>query len=321
MRPYFYLGHNWALTQLSTGLPFFVNTDDRGIGPWIILGGTWENFVDDILCAYVRPGMTILDVGANMGYYTVKLGVLIGPTGQLHAFEPNPELVPFLTENISINGLSGTCTPYAVAAGATTGISSLGFDYSNMGGGALDVKPGQRNRSVDVSIHAIDELLPHVEKADLIKIDAEGYEPLVLKGAARLIQRSPDCAFLLEVFLDCWIRHGKIMEQLEPLANGKRIFAVPHSGRLIELKSEEVQSYLETDSRRMSYFFVCPPVAVDRVQPFVSTPQPLDTSSKSGDAGKKRSRKRSSDYIRTISLKQSLRRLVGRRPFTKLSSR
>ena len=90
-RPYYYLGKNWALTLLSNGLPFFVNTDDHGIATWIILGGTWENFVDDVLCAYAQPGMTVLDIGANLGYYTIKLADRIGPQGHLHAFEPNPE--------------------------------------------------------------------------------------------------------------------------------------------------------------------------------------------------------------------------------------
>ena len=66
MRPYYYLGTNWALTQLSNGLPFFVNTDDRGISTWIVLGGTWENFVDDIMQDILRPNDVCLDVGANL---------------------------------------------------------------------------------------------------------------------------------------------------------------------------------------------------------------------------------------------------------------
>src|SRR5262245_54360926 len=103
-RMYCYLGGNRALTQLSTGQPFFVNTDDRGIATWIMLGGIWETFVDDVLCRLARPGMNFLDIGANMGYYSVKIGGLIGPSGKIFSFEPNPEIYPFLKDNMEVNG-------------------------------------------------------------------------------------------------------------------------------------------------------------------------------------------------------------------------
>ena len=77
-RPYFYLGGNWGLTRLSTGEPFFVNTNDRGITPWIIMGGKWETFVDDIMQELLREGDICLDIGANMGYYTIKMLSKIG---------------------------------------------------------------------------------------------------------------------------------------------------------------------------------------------------------------------------------------------------
>ena len=141
MRPYYYLGQNWGLTQLSTGDPFFVNTDDRGITTWIILGGTWENFVDDVLTRIARPGEVFLDVGANMGYYTVKIGKKVGPAGRVYSFEPNAELFPFVRENISINGMNGWAKVFPLAVGAEPGWSRLTFDYSNMGGGSLRNQP------------------------------------------------------------------------------------------------------------------------------------------------------------------------------------
>ena len=54
-RPYYPLNDGWGLTYLSTGQPFFVNTEDRNITPWILMGGHWETNVDRILCAYVKP--------------------------------------------------------------------------------------------------------------------------------------------------------------------------------------------------------------------------------------------------------------------------
>ena len=86
MRPYYYLGNRRGLTRLASGEPFFVNTSDHGITSWIIMGGTWETFVDDILSNIVRPGDRVLDAGANQGYYTIRLGTIVGPEVRVVAF-------------------------------------------------------------------------------------------------------------------------------------------------------------------------------------------------------------------------------------------
>ncbi|MFC7396702.1 FkbM family methyltransferase [Chelatococcus sp. GCM10030263] len=270
MRPYYYMGNGWGLTQLSTGQPFFVNTNDRGITTWIVLGGVWETFVDDVICSYVSTGMTVLDIGANLGYYTVKLGSLIGETGRLHAFEPNPELNKFTAENISINGFYRHCTLHTVALGDKEGTAELGFDYANMGGGSLAAGSGVRGRTVDVQVRRLDDVLPNLPSVDFMKIDAEGYEPLILKGGRALIQRSPNCAYLLEVFLDAWSGHGSVPEQLAPLTSGKRLFAVNHSTQLIEMRPDDVPRYLRDVAGGMSYFFICPSDRSERVQRFIA---------------------------------------------------
>lgn len=271
-RPYYYLGGNWALTQLSTGQPFFVNTNDRGIATWIILGGTWENFVDDILSAYVQPGMTIVDVGANMGYYTVKLGGLVGSTGRVYAFEPNPELTEFVVRNIDINGFNERCVLYQAAAGAEAGTAELSFPYWNMGGGFLRREGDPRyERSAQVEVVTVDQSLRDVPKVDLFKIDAEGYEPLVLAGASKVLARSPACAVLSEIYLAAWERFGRFENLVEPVAAGRMIFAITHDTRLVPIRAPEIRPYLEATNSSMAYFLFCPPypVALDRLQQFL----------------------------------------------------
>jgi FkbM family methyltransferase len=262
-RPYYYLGKNWALTQLSNGLPFFVNTDDHGIATWIILGGTWENFVDDVLCAYAQPGMTVLDIGANLGYYTIKLADRIGPQGHLHAFEPNPELAPFVRENININGFRGRCSFYEIAASDVTGANTLVFEYSNMGGGGF-AAPAPGKKSAEVQLRRLDDILDGVAMVDLVKIDAEGHEPYVLRGAKRLIERSAHCAYMLEIALDTWLPHGPIEDRIAPLAEGKILFAVPHSGGPVRIERSTVNAYLEQQSG-VSYVFLCPEQEASRI--------------------------------------------------------
>lgn len=165
----------------------------------------WETFVDEVLCALVRPGTVFLDVGANQGYYTIKIAKLLGDQGRCYSFEPNPELYSFLTENISINALSDRVVVHKLAAGERPGRSTLHFGYSNMGGGYIDV-PGEngidKEGGVNVQIARIDDLVPADRPVDLIKMDVEGFEPLALRGMKETLSRSLEAAIILEVSIE-----------------------------------------------------------------------------------------------------------------------
>lgn len=263
-RPFYYLGSNWALTQLSTGDPFFVNTRDRGITSWIVRGGIWETFVDDVLCALARPGQTVVDVGANQGYYTVKLAQLVGETGAVYSFEPNPELYSVLAQNVSINGLSSRVQTYRLAAGEAPGQSVLHFSYDNMGGGHVAV-PGEQpdsmerrdGGSVAVEIARVDDILPAGTVADVIKIDAEGYEPLVLRGMRETLDRSSGAAIVLEVAVAAWARFGDPMALLEQVRGARNAYWIGHDGRLTPVTFDGTAEWLSPDS--VSYVLLLPP--------------------------------------------------------------
>ncbi len=233
-RPYYYLGDHRGLTKLSNGLPFFVNTRDRDITTWIVLGGIWETFVDDVLMALARPGQVFLDIGANQGYYSVKLGHAVGPDGAGYCFEPNPELYPFLADNIAINGMTGHVRTYPLAAGEGPGRSVLHFSYANMGGGWIvppgDSGPGEAGVAVEIA--SIDAIVPPDRAVDLIKIDAEGFEPLVLRGMRRTLARSPGAAIVAEVSMAQWRRFGDPAAILGELQGGRQALRIGHDGRL-----------------------------------------------------------------------------------------
>lgn len=258
MRPYYYLGGNWGLTQLSTGAPFYVNTDDRGISSWIILGGTWENFVDNVLCKLARPGDVFLDVGANMGYYTVKIGQLVGPAGRVYSFEPNPQLFPFLRENITINGMDPWVTAFPLAAGAEAGWSTLTFTHRNMGGGWM-APPGAQNVGQEgqvVAITRVDDAIVDPRPVDLIKMDVEGFEPQALAGMTALLERSPNAALVLEVSFPHWIRFGDPMDTIRNLAANRRLFLIHQDGRLEERTVEDFAASL--NPAFVSYILLAP---------------------------------------------------------------
>jgi len=254
--PYYYLGDGRGLTHLSTGQPFFVATNDRSITPWILMGGVWETFADDVVTAYVVPGMSILDVGANMGYYTVKWGSLIGPGGVLHAFEPNPEVLDLLRANVSINALAFTCHVHAVAAGSAPGHGTLTFNYANMGQAGFD-QNHLVDRKYEVVIETIDNRLSSLERVDLFKIDAEGFEPEVLRGAKKLISRSPNCAFHIEIQLS-WERFGSVASILKPIITGRRLFVICHDKTLMPIELAQLASYVRQTPHKMADLFICP---------------------------------------------------------------
>lgn len=260
--PYYYLGGNRGLTYLETGQPIFVNTADCALTPWLIMGGHWETWADEILSAYVKPGMNIVDVGANVGYYAVKWGALIGPAGRLHAFEPNPELTQFIYENFSLNGLHGRCRLHPCAVGSASGTAVLTFTDHNTGMGTLrttELPPGTA-KTYEVKVEPLDKLLTDLEYVDLMKIDVEGFEPAVLAGAHDLINRSPKCAFHLEVQTTWEETFGcGLDEVLLPLTEARCIFVLGHDRTLRPISFHDVREYVFRQPGGMADIFLCPP--------------------------------------------------------------
>jgi FkbM family methyltransferase len=267
MRPYYPLSGKWALTQLSTGQPFFVDKDDRHIGIWIILGGVWETCVDDVLCALARPGDCFVDVGANLGYYTIKIGGMVGPEGKVFSFEANPDMFDFLQENVGINGYAGRARVFSAALGDKPGQLTLAFDRSCPGGGAVlltheHAPPGLEIRTVPVI--TLDDSVPAGQVVDLIKIDVEGFEPLVFKGMEQTLARSPNAAIVTEVSFAQWQRFGSPIEMLTRFADGRRLFRIFNDGRLEELSGDALNASLDRDF--ISYVLMLPRTPERNVQ-------------------------------------------------------
>jgi len=247
MRPYYYLGEGKGLTQLSNGLPFFVNTKDEAISTWIILGGTWENFVDDILCGITRPGDNVLDAGANQGYYSVKLSNIIGHDGRLFAFEPNPEVFQFLESNIYINGFTGRAKIFQKALGSESGKATLNFSFNNIGGGTIVRDTVEGENTVAVEIVRGDDVIPEDVKFDVLKFDVEGSEPAAALGLEKALARSDTAAIVIEVFPKSWSNWGDFDTILSRFTRGYRVgFEIHHDGSLEPLDLTSLATRTDT---------------------------------------------------------------------------
>ena len=188
--------------------------------------------------AAVRPGTIALDVGANVGAYALLLGQWVGPTGSVYAFEPAHSAFDGLSRHIALNGLEGVVQPVKTAVGATT--TTLPFLEGAAAGQGRLLRPSEnREAAVDIAVTTIDEFCEQRKLTPaFIKIDVEGSELDVLRGARETIRRCRSTvALFVEVHPTVWTRIGlssrDLLEEFarqaldaEPLVPGRDPFSV-----------------------------------------------------------------------------------------------
>lgn len=147
----------------------------------------------------LKPGDTVFDVGANVGYYTLLASRSVGQGGTVYSFEPVPRNIVYLWRHIQLNHLENVkIIPAACAQSTSVTLFSLG---DNCALGHLLSKHGMQkdlnDQSTIVPAVALDDIVPHIRKApDVIKIDVEGAELEVLRGAQQLLTTRKPALFL-----------------------------------------------------------------------------------------------------------------------------
>lgn len=200
------------LTVRVRGFELLVRGDDV-VGREMLVHGDWEPFEVDLFASSLNTGMTVVDAGAYVGYYSLVASRVVGATGRVLAFEPEPENFSLLRRNLAKNG-AGNVEAHQLALSNARATASLFLGAaSNRGKTSLSqlsartVHQGNLTNDTDgpsmmVNTERLDGLLQErgLERVDVMKIDVEGAEALVLEGAGALLAAPHP----MRIFMEFW---------------------------------------------------------------------------------------------------------------------
>jgi FkbM family methyltransferase len=213
-------GTAWA--RLDCGAQILVPMKDY-VGRAAFFVGDLDRKISQVIRRIVRPGDQVLDIGANLGVVTLLVSKLVGTSGVVHAFEPNPSIAGMLTQSVERNRLANVKI-HQLALGSSDATATLNFPTDNAGMGTLT--QSALGSQVVVPVRTLDSIAANttLDRVRLLKIDVEGFELPVLLGAARVLALT-EC-----VQVEAWdrmsLRYGnRLQDTLDLLrASGFSIF-------------------------------------------------------------------------------------------------
>ena len=179
-----------VIKELEGGVRLFVDLSDHVIGLNIVRG-RYEVEEIEFVRRTLKPGDTALDVGAHIGFFTLQMAAAVGTTGRVYAFEPFDANVELLERSVTENRFEDRVIVQRAAVGASAGSATLTFPVETLNsGGAFLLRDGAAppagNRQTAVPRVALDALELQ-RPVRFIKMDVEGAEPQVMRGAARIL--------------------------------------------------------------------------------------------------------------------------------------
>lgn len=183
-----YLGGDTALCRVLGRYKMYVDVNDRSVSAHLMLDGYWEMWITEVLAEIVKPGMVAVDVGANLGYFTLLMADLVGAEGAVHAFEPNSSIADRLAKSVEVSGFGGRVEVHRAPLGAVDGAEVFLTVPPGAPSGAhltSDAAAPGATKLIARRLDSYSELLD----ADVVKIDAEGAELDIWRGMAGLFER------------------------------------------------------------------------------------------------------------------------------------
>jgi len=251
-----YVGNGRVLALLRTGGHVFLSSDDLTLMGDLLRDGGYDLPFTRFLERTLRPDSTFVDVGANVGLFSVIAGRLLWD-GRVVAYEVAPRPAALLRDNVAANWLSDRVTVRTAAVGAAAGSATFRFPATMHTLGSLDLDvasfgaafPGVDLVESTVPVVRLDDDLDQLGVTgtlDLVKVDVEGGEADVLRGMAGLVAAGRVARLTLEVRRDVQVRNRGAASWDDLVAELRRL--AEHGGRFAEIGDDGVPRPLGIDA-------------------------------------------------------------------------
>ena len=179
------------------GAQFLMPTKDITLTP-TVMSGVFERHELDIFERVCSAGATVIDVGANIGLYSVIAARRIGDSGTVYAFEPVPENIAFLRKNLELNGVRDRVAVQEVAVGEADGELEIFLSDRQIGTHSAAKATVGGGESLRVPMRSVDAFVASsgISRIDVVKVDVEGYDGQVLQGALQTLRRHKPVLFI-----------------------------------------------------------------------------------------------------------------------------
>ncbi len=186
----------------SHGNLMYADSKDEGVLPLLQAGGIYEEFETALFKSLLEPGMVVADIGANIGHYSLIAARMVGDSGHVYSFEPDPHNYELLVRNIELNGFKNV-TAINKAVSGEPGTLTLFLDKYNLGGHSLArdnvlIDAGR----VQVETVTLDSYFTHESgrgRVDVMKVDTQGAEGFIVEGGRRLLEENE-----VSVLMELW---------------------------------------------------------------------------------------------------------------------
>ena len=176
------------ILHYKNGIAFNISKNKTSVSKSLVFQSNYEFNETNLVKKVIKPGWTVIDVGANFGWYSIHFSQLVGQNGKVFVFEPVPETYEELNSNIKLNS-SQNIKVFNFALGNKDGSISFGVPAFDGGSGASSefLKYSKRIRT---TMRQLDDVMKeqNINKVDFIKVDIEGGELNMLKGAEKLLE-------------------------------------------------------------------------------------------------------------------------------------